>query len=111
MEPDVRDLAVAILRLVDEHQPGWVECQFADADGRIHKFVEKIPLVTNADLWRDSEYPQPGIIRCEVLQQWSDAQAKRLVRITTDRPWSVQSTEGLTEFVVGIAELAQPDKP
>ena len=111
MEPDVRDLAVTILRFVDEHQPGSVECQFADAEGRIHKVVEKIPVVTSADLWRDSAYPQPGIIRCEVLEQWSDAEGKGLVRITTDRPWGVESTEGLTEFVVGIAELAEPGKP
>lgn len=110
MELDVRDLGVRIVRFVDEHQPGWVECEFVDIEGRIHKVVEKIPVVTSADLWRDSAYPQPGIIRCEVLGKWSDAQGKQLARITTDRPWLIESTEGLTEFVVEVTQLTEPRK-
>jgi len=46
-----------IVRFVDEYQPGIVECEFADAEGRIHKIIEKIPIVTAADLWSDSAYP------------------------------------------------------
>jgi hypothetical protein len=32
-------LKVAIVRVVDEGQPGSVECRFADADGREHVIV------------------------------------------------------------------------
>lgn len=110
MEPDVRDLKVKIVRFVDEYQPGWVECEFFDIEGRIHKVIEKIPVVTSADLWRDSAYPQPGIIRCELLEKLSDTQGKQLARITTDRPWAIQSTKGLTEFVVEVTQLTEPRK-
>lgn len=103
---NIPHLAITIVRFVDDHQPGLVECEFADAEGRIHKIVEKIPLVTAADLWRDSTYPQPGSVACEVLRKWSDEHGRELARITTDRPWSIESTEGLSEFVMLSSQLS-----
>ena len=38
-------LRVQIVRYIDEHFPGLVECELADASGRLHIFVEKGPVV------------------------------------------------------------------
>src|SRR6202789_459988 len=64
------DLRVQIVRFVDEEpQPGIVESQFRDAQGKLHSIIDKIPLFTSADLWSDSNYPQPGFIECRVLER------------------------------------------
>src|SRR5262249_13899900 len=100
MLADTKTLCVQIVRFVDEHQPGWVECVFTDAEGRKHKFVDKVPIFSSDDLDERSVYPRAGGARCEVLTRWNDADGRELVRVTTARPDGVESTEGLSEFVV-----------
>jgi hypothetical protein len=102
----MQNLAVQAVRFVDEHQPGWVECEFRDAEGRTHKIIDKIPVLGLEDIWKDSSYPQPGMARCEVLDRWKDATGRELARITTDRPDGLESTDGLTEFVVVSEQLS-----
>ena len=58
---------VSIIRFVDEHQPGFAECEFTDANGTVHTLVDKVPIFSLEDLWNNSVYPQPGFARCEVL--------------------------------------------
>lgn len=36
------NLRVKIVRFVEAYQPGIVECQFHDADGRVHSIIGKI---------------------------------------------------------------------
>jgi|SRR6266850_4703095 len=100
MRSEGQNLAVQIVRFVDDHQPGWVECEFVDAEGRKHRLVDKIPIFTEHPLDRARKYPRSGSIRCEVLAEWRDASGRQLRRITTARPFDLQSTEGLSEFVV-----------
>jgi hypothetical protein len=102
------DLAVQIVRYVDDHFPGWVESEFVDADGRCHTIRDKV-LVFTADYARlgpDSDYPQPGQVRCEILSQSLRADDTRLVQIGVERPWAMESTEGLSEFVVLSTQLS-----
>jgi hypothetical protein len=99
-------LTVQIVPFVDIDQPGWVECRFADATGRQHSFIEKIPIVTNEDLDADSAYPQPGIVGCEIVKQYQDHKGQRLVCITTGRPWSIETAEGLSEFTVSAGLIS-----
>jgi hypothetical protein len=94
------DLMVRIVRFVDRDFPGWVECEFVDAEGRRHSIIEKVPIVTTEDLGADSEYPKPGIVRCEILKRYRDDKGQELVRISTDRPTGIESTEGTSEFAV-----------
>ena len=61
---------VQIARFFDSHQPGWVECEFVDAEGRGSLITEKVPVVTAEDLDADSEV------------------------ITTARPICLESREG-----------------
>jgi len=100
------NLSVKIVRYVDDHQPGWVESQFIDAGGRCHTVRDKVPGFTDACLGPDSDYPQPGQLRCEILSESLGADGIRLVRITTARPCDIESTEGLSEFVVLSTQLS-----
>ena len=96
----MHELVVQIVRFVDSAQPGWVEAEFVDAKGERHTLIDKIPIFTGEDLWIDSKYPVAGGVGCEVLQRYRDEKGKEVVRITTERPCPVESTKGLTEFVV-----------
>ena len=46
MSPQVHNFAVQIMRYVDGHEPGWVECEFTDAEGRKHRIIDKVPIFT-----------------------------------------------------------------
>jgi hypothetical protein len=93
-------LAVSILRFVDDHQPGFVECAMTDASGEVHLFLEKVPVVTTMNLTATSRYPVEGVIACEVEATWLDEELRSLCRINTKWPWGVESTRGQTSFVV-----------
>jgi hypothetical protein len=99
-------LRVSIVRFVDEHQPGFVECEFTDATGTVHTLVDKVPIFSLDDLWSDSVYPQPGLARCEVLGQSQDSLAHTLARVTIARPDGLESSRGLSEFVVLESQLS-----
>lgn len=94
------ELIVDIVRFVDNNQPGWVECEFTDAEGRRHLIIEKVPGVTSENLDVGSKYPTPGAVRCVVLKRYEDETGRELVCISTASPWSIESTEGLSEFTV-----------
>ena len=71
-----------------------------DAEGRCHSFVDKIPIFTSMNLDADSEYPIRGSVRCEVIGRFKDEKGRDLVRVTTARPDSIESSEGRSEFTV-----------
>lgn len=102
----IQNLAVQIVHFVDQHQPGWVECEFADAEGRKHLFTDKVPVFTREDLWTDSAHPRLGSMPCEVLARWRDSSGRELVRISTANPLGDESAEGLSEFVVLSSQLS-----
>jgi|SRR5260221_1631994 len=96
----MHDLTVQIVRFVDGGFPGWVECEFVDSEGRRHVIIEKVPMVTLKDLDSNSEYPTSGIVRCEVLERYQNERGQELVHVSTAMPWSIESTEGVSEFTV-----------
>lgn len=99
-------VAIKITRFVDEHQPGFVECVLVDASGKSHVFVEKAPVVSSENLWSTSSYPRWGSIACEVVADCSGQNGQALARVNTERPWGIESTEGLTEFVVPASDVS-----
>jgi hypothetical protein len=101
----MNNLTVEIVRFTDDHQPGWVACEFLDVEGRRHTLIDKVPIFTAELLDATSSYPRPGSVRCEVLSRSEDDKGRKLVRITTIKPWDIESTEGLSEFVVLSAQL------
>jgi hypothetical protein len=74
----VHNLQVQIARYVDDHQPGWVACEFTDADGSVHTLVDKVPIFTSDHLGPASHYPHPGLVRCEVLGSYLDDDGRAL---------------------------------
>ncbi len=90
-------LRVQIVRFVEAYQPGIVECQFQDADGQVHSIIGKMPYFTDADLWFDSEYPQPGEVECRVLS--SSIQGTARIALAEEM------TDGRSEVVVTETDL------
>ena len=97
MNSNIQNLAVQIVRFVDERFPGWVASEFVDANGVSHTIIDKVPTFTTEVLDESSRYPQPGSVSGEVLAQWQDDGGRKLVRINTP---GIECTKGLSEFVV-----------
>lgn len=101
----MESLAVQIVKFVDDTQPGVLACEFSDASGRRHTLIDKIPIFTLENLGPSSKYPQDGLVRCELLSRWRDHDGRELLRITIARPDDVESTDGLSEFVVFSSQV------
>jgi hypothetical protein len=98
-------LRVQIVRFVDEKpQPGIVESHFRDAQGEVHSIIDKVSMFTTADLWTDSDYPQPGLMECRVLERISDHDGN-VARISIE-PYHFEWTNEKSEFIVREADLA-----
>jgi|SRR5215471_15285010 len=105
------ELAVQIVRFVSDYpQPGIVACEFVDVDGRRHTLIDKWPMCSSKLLDAHSVYPQPATIRCEELARWQDTAGQEVVQVTLDRPDGIDSTEGLSEFVVLSTQLSPADQ-
>ena len=101
---------VSITRYIaDEPVPGVVESEFCDAHGRRWCFVEKTAYVTADILDRQSAYPRPGAIACEVVGRSQDATGRQIIVVDTERPWGVESVEGLMRFEVTPDSLIEWD--
>ena len=103
---EMQFLRLQIVRFVDEHQPGFVAGVFTDVEGIAHTIIDKVPVIALADLRPESAYPQPGVAACELLEQFQDAQERRVARITIDKPWGLESTSGGTEFIVLQSQIS-----
>jgi hypothetical protein len=102
----MHELAVQIVRFVDADQPGFVESVFVDAAGRRHTIVNKLPMFTADDLNAGSSYPTCGTVSCEILDRHRDQTGRKLVRISTAKPYYIEATEGLSEFTVDADLMA-----
>lgn len=94
-------IRVSITRHIsDDPQPGVVECEFFDANGERHCFVEKVAIVTSDDIDATSTYPCPGFIACMIANRFQAEDGREIIVVDTQRPWDVESTAGLTKFSV-----------
>ena len=59
--------------------------------------IGKMPYFTDADLWFDSEYPQPGEVECRVLS----SSMPGIVRIAL----AEETTDGRSEVVVPETDI------
>jgi hypothetical protein len=100
MTPQTVNLHVEIVRFVMDHQPPIVACELFDASGRRHTFIDKVLVFSNETLDAESEYPQAGMIRCVVVEGWREITGQELVRVNTTVPFFIESTQGLSEFIV-----------
>ncbi|WP_070249849.1 hypothetical protein [Duganella phyllosphaerae] len=93
-------LEVQIERVVDDHFPMWVGCVLTDAGGVRDEFVEKEPVIRTGEQMSGSHYHHLGHIRCVVEEEWVDELGRSLVRVSTEKPWSIESVAGETKFTV-----------
>lgn len=105
LNPMRADLSVRIVRFVDNRFPGWVACEFEDANGAKHILIDKVPIFTTEPLDANSAYPKEGTAPCEVLERWKDREGRELARITTSRPAGIESSAGIAEFIVAATQL------
>jgi hypothetical protein len=98
-------ISIEIVRYVEDHFPGYVECLLTDALGEVHKFIEKVPVVTFANLTANSGYPQSGWLECIIEDEWTDEVGNKLVRANTERSSGIESTAGESVFVVQVDQV------
>lgn len=100
------EVRVQIVKFVMEHWPSIVEWEFVDADRRSHTFIGKDAMCSMANLDSRSAYPQSGGMRCVVRESWRDDEGRDMVRVSTAHPDDLESTDGVTEFVVLRSEIS-----
>ena len=92
----MREIQVAISRLIEDAFPSWVECEFYDVHGRKHTFREKLPVVSDAECANSkTELPTVGQIRCAVVSCVDE-----IYTISTVSPDGIESVDGISEFQV-----------
>lgn len=102
-------IRVSITRCVRDDQPGFVECEFCDAHGRLHRFIDKVPVVATGEIDAASTYPQPGVIACCVVTRQIDKSGIEMIGVDTTAPWDVESTDGATCFDVTAVQLVEKE--
>lgn len=103
----MKAIKISITSFIDNDQPGWVECKFHDAHGTEHIVHDKVPIVTTKYLNANSEYPQNGVIACEVVREWKDDNGKTVFTVDTSKPWVVETIEGIAQFDVFEEQLTE----
>jgi hypothetical protein len=91
----------------DEPQPGLVEVNLTDAEGRLWRFVDKWPIFSAEVLDSSSGFPRVAAIRCQVERIEVMPDGSRVSLITTSSPDGVESLEGKTEFHVRAEDVEQ----
>jgi hypothetical protein len=94
----MKAIKIRITSFISDIEAGFVECKFNDAWNKEHIVHDKVPIVTEEDLDANSEYPQDGTIACEIIKQWIDKDGRTIFTVSTEKPWGVDTIDGLTEF-------------
>ena len=86
------------LRWESDEFPGWVEVVVADAAGRSHHIIEKVPVLTTGDITAASVFPG---------ELWLSATYKRMDGddVIVHFVEGVTTTEGRDELVVAAADV------
>lgn len=98
---------IALTRYVSNDQPGFVACEFVDAHGRRHHFIEKTAVVTGDDIDAKTLYPYPGVIACLIINRHLDALGNEIIVVDTTKPWGVESIDGVTQFEMRRNDLVE----
>lgn len=77
---------------------GWIEVVVPDGAGRSHHIIEKVPVLTRADITAASAFPR---------EIWLSATYKRMDGddVIVHFPRGVETTEGLDELTVAAADV------
>jgi hypothetical protein len=100
-------LRAQITRWIDDDQPGLIECRFMDRFGRERSIIEKLPIVTEAALRADSQFPQPAFIGCPIISRGRDDSGLETVEITAEAPQAIEATDGAAIFQLFTHQLTE----
>ena len=59
------------------------------------------------DLDSHTNYPQLGMIACQMVKHWREDNGREIVTIDTEVPWGIESSGGKTRFDVIRDQLAE----
>ena len=103
-------LRISLLEITDfDQQPGWVECEFFDSEGRSVRINDKLPVISDENLCEDSQFPREGSIACSVLTESTSADGRKISQIDLAVPWGLESTSGEQRFTVFSDPLFQKE--
>lgn len=91
--------------VADEPQPGLVEAQLTDSDGRLWSFIDKEPIFCSEWIGPQRAFPVAGAIRCQVIGHEILADGREVITIDTGRPDGVDSA-GATIFRVPASAVS-----
>src|SRR5262245_30757612 len=101
-------ISVQITKYIsDDPQPGIVECRLIDAYGKEWVLHDKNGIFSMDYFDSHSRFPQPGVIACEVIKRWQDADGREIVSVNTESPWDVEAITGETRFDVLQVQLVE----
>lgn len=92
-------LQVSIDKIIDFNFPVRVEFSFMDRMGIKHLFDDKLPIVSDKVISKNSDLPAAGNLRCTIVDVVDSDQGRYLV-INTEIIDGVQSNKGICEFSV-----------
>jgi hypothetical protein len=81
-----------------DYFPGHVSCNFTDAFGKIHYVNEKIPVISDENIWfynKSTILPQKGYIAGEIINKENG-----IINFSTIRPWGIETDENINVFFV-----------
>ena len=96
-------LRVSGLELVEDGNPPIVRCSVVDVAGRVHAFVDKLPIFAGDD-WLDAG------IGCSFVDVRRDEQGRRVVTVDCACPWGLESSEGVSVLEVFEEQLGTGDE-
>jgi hypothetical protein len=91
--------------VADEPQPGLVEAQLRDSDGRLWTFIDKEPIFCSEVVGPLGRFPVAGSIRCQVIGHEVLAGGREVITIDTSSPDGVDSG-GVTIFHVPASAVS-----
>lgn len=96
--------ATALRWISDEPQPGWVEVEFVDADGRRWLVHDKPPIFAEPPngFLLTSSYPMPTLIPCDVVSRQPSPDGRDLVTVVLR---DTEATTGESRFEVAASAL------
>ena len=78
--------------------PGWVEASVLDARGQEHRIIEKVPVLTSAEITADSPFP---------FEFWIDAEMESIngEDVTVSFRHGIETIDGLGSLTVLAADV------
>lgn len=103
-------LKAEIVAWLDDHQPGFVRCRFADRFG-IEWFVdEKLPVVTVAKLWPPFSFPQPAELHVTIVERCLDTSGRPFAVVDLGHPCGLETITGETRIEIFSDQIERKDE-